>query len=115
MPIQSPYVFLASMDVDMAHEALFNEVYDEEHVPLLLAVPGVRSVTRLTAQPFELAIGGVTQRIVPDGPRHTALYELDAATVLTSPEWTKAVDSGRWPTQVRPYTLNRRHVLLGRA
>jgi hypothetical protein len=113
MPIQSPYVFIASMDVDDAHDALFNEVYDSEHVPLLLRVPGVRSVTRLTAQPFDFSVGGGVQHIVPDGPRYAALYELDAAAVLTSPEWARAVDSGRWPTEVRPYTLNRRHMLLG--
>ena len=26
-------------------------------------------------------------------------------------DWAKAVDAGRWPTEVRPYTHNRRHVL----
>jgi hypothetical protein len=28
-----------------------------------------------------------------------------------SEAWTKAVDQGRWPNEVRPYTRNRRHVL----
>jgi len=32
--------------------------------------------------------------------------------VLTSPAWDKAVEDGRWPSQVRPHTKNRRHVLL---
>ena len=36
MPITSKYVFVASMDVDPANEALFNEVYDTEHIPELL-------------------------------------------------------------------------------
>jgi hypothetical protein len=31
--------------------------------------------------------------------------------VLTSDAWAKAVEVGRWPSQVRPYTRNRRHVL----
>jgi hypothetical protein len=31
--------------------------------------------------------------------------------VLVSPEWAKAVEAGRWPTQVRPFTRNRRHTL----
>jgi hypothetical protein len=35
MPIKSKYLFVASMDVDPAKEALFNEVYDTEHVPNL--------------------------------------------------------------------------------
>ena len=33
MPIKSRYLFVASMDVDPDKEALFNEVYDTEHVP----------------------------------------------------------------------------------
>jgi len=35
MPIKAKYLFVASMDVDTDKEALFNEVYDTEHVPLL--------------------------------------------------------------------------------
>jgi hypothetical protein len=38
-------------DVASEKEALFNEVYDSEHVPNLLKVPGVRSVTRLRTKP----------------------------------------------------------------
>src|SRR5262249_14473594 len=33
MPINSKYVFVASMDVDLDKEDLFNEVYDTEHIP----------------------------------------------------------------------------------
>ena len=40
------------------------------------------------------------------------MYELDSPEVLTSAEWGEAVERGRWPEQVRPYTKNRRHVLL---
>src|SRR5436309_2951619 len=40
MPIQTRYLFSAAMDVDPTREGLFNEVYDGEHVPLLLKVPG---------------------------------------------------------------------------
>ena len=48
MPITSRYLFTASMDVDPAKDALFNEVYDKEHVPSLLEVPGVIAVARLS-------------------------------------------------------------------
>ena len=41
MPFQTRYVFSAAMDVEPSREALFNEVYDKEHVPLLLKVPGL--------------------------------------------------------------------------
>jgi hypothetical protein len=40
----SRYQFFVSMDVQSDKEALFNEVYDSEHVPELLKVPGVLRV-----------------------------------------------------------------------
>jgi hypothetical protein len=111
MPINSKYVFVASMDVDTDKEALFNEVYDTEHVPNLLKVPGVRAVSRLEGEPFTVSIGGEERRVTHEGPRHSALYEIDGPHVLVSPEWAKAVEMGRWPTHVRPFTRNRRHAL----
>ena len=33
MAFKSRYLFVASMDVDPDKKALFNEVYDTEHVP----------------------------------------------------------------------------------
>ena len=87
------YVFIASMDVDPAHEAVFNEVYDSEHIPLLLQVPGVLAVTRTTTEPLQMVIGGERRTIVAEGePRHSAIYELESAEVLTSAAWAKAVD-----------------------
>ncbi len=50
MPFSTKYVFVVSMDVDSDKEALFNEVYDTEHVPLILSVPGVRAATRLVGE-----------------------------------------------------------------
>jgi hypothetical protein len=106
------YIFIASMDVDADKEALFNEVYDTEHVPNLLKVPGVFSVKRYIKAPFEVVIGGERKMIAAeDEPRHSAIYEIESPAVLVSDAWAKAVDAGRWPTQVRPYTHNRRHVL----
>ena len=111
MPITTKYLFVASMDVDAGKEALFNDVYDNEHVPNLLKVPGVRAVARMEGEPFAFSIGGVEKQIAHDGPRHSALYEIDGPHVLVSPEWAKAVEAGRWATQVRPFTRNRRHSL----
>lgn len=111
----SPFLFVAAMDVDPAKEALFNEVYDQEHVPLLKTVPGVISVARFKRRELTMIIGGEKKTIViDDEPSYTALYELERPDVLVSPEWGRAVDQGRWPGQVRPYTRNRRHVLYER-
>jgi hypothetical protein len=111
MPIKSKYLFIASMDVDPGKEALFNEVYDTEHVPNLLKVPGVRAVARVEGEPFAISIGGEEKKVEHAGPRHSALYEIDGPHVLKSPEWAEAVEVGRWPREVRPFTRNRRHAL----
>ena len=112
MPIGTRYVFIASMDVDPDKEDLFNEVYDTEHVPYLLDVPGVIAVTRLEAQNFEVSMGGELKS-VPRGetPAWHAIYEIESPEVLKSEGWAAAVERGRWPTEVRQHTRNRRHSL----
>ena len=115
MPINSKYLFVASMDVDPDKEALFNEVYDTEHIPNLLKVPGVHAVTRIKGEPFAVSIGGAEQQVAHEGPRYSAIYEIDGPHVLVSPAWAQAVELGRWPSQVRPYTRNRRHALSASA
>jgi hypothetical protein len=85
MPIKTKYLFVASMDVDAEKEALFHEVYDTEHVPNLLKVPGVHAVARLEGEPFAMSIGGEERRVTPEGPRHTAIYEIDGPQVLIRP------------------------------
>lgn len=109
--MQGKYLFVASMDVDPEKEALFNEVYDTEHVPNLLKVPGVYAVTRIKGEPFTVSIGGAAQQMPHTGPRYSALYEIAGPQVLVSPEWSHAVELGRWPSQVRPFTRNRHHAL----
>jgi hypothetical protein len=112
MPIAAKYLFVVSMDVAPEKEALFNEVYDTEHVPNLLKVPGVRSVTRTKQGPFAVSIGGEKKTVEPKGePAYTAIYEIDGPDVLVSEAWAAAVEDGRWPGQVRPFTSNRRHLL----
>ena len=115
MAKESRYLFLASMDVEPAKEDIFNEVYEAEHIPYLTEVPGVLSVARFVAGPVTMLIAGERRTVQVEGqPKHTAMYHLESPEVLTSPEWGEAVERGRWPENVRPYTLNRRHVLMER-
>lgn len=114
MAITGKWVFTAAMDVDPDKEALFNEVYDQEHVPHLRKVPGVVSVARAKLDTLRVTIGGETKTIEPQAqgrPRYACMVELDNPDVLTTPAWIKAVESGRWPDQVRPFTRNRQHTL----
>ena len=115
MPIQTRYLFSAAMDVEPTREALFNEVYDGEHVPLILKVPGVISAARFKKQELTMILGGERKTIVVEHePLYNALYEVESPEVLTSDAWARAADQGRWPGQVRPHTRNRRHVLYRR-
>jgi len=112
MAAQARYIFIASMDVDPAKEDVFNEVYDTEHVPFLLKVPGVLSAKRYKDEPLRMFIAGKEQTIPAEGePRYSAVYEIESPEVLVSAAWAQAVDKGRWPTEVRPYIRNRRLVL----
>jgi hypothetical protein len=105
------YLFIVSMDVDADKEALFNEVY-AEHIAHVLKVPGVRGCTRARTEPAAVVIGGERKPLTGEGePAYTAVYELDSPDVLTSKAWQDAVEAGRWPAQVRPYTRNRKHIL----
>jgi hypothetical protein len=115
MPIQTTYLFSAAMNVESSKEALFNEVYDREHVPALLGVPGVVAIARFKSEPVTMMLGGERKTIVIESePAYNALYEIESPAVLTSAAWAKAVEEGRWPAQVRPFTSNRRHVIYRR-
>ena len=112
MPYNAPYAFKVSMDVQADKEKLFNEVYDEEHIPALLKVPGVIAVSRLKTEAGTLSLGGKDVAITGEGlPHYTAIYEIENPDVLNSSAWAEAVEEGRWAGQVRPYTSNRSHVL----
>lgn len=115
MPLTTRFLFSAAMDVEPQKDSLFHEVYDTEHVPMLLKVPGVISVARFKKQEVTLIIGGERKTVVIESePTYNALYEIESPEVLVSEAWGKAVDQGRWAGQVRPYTKNRRHVLYQR-
>ncbi len=106
------YLFIVSMDVAADKEDLFNEVYDTEHVPYISTVPGVLKVRRAKQVPLKVNIGGEVKDIVIEGePAYTAIYELESPDVLLSAAWTAAVEKGRWASEVRAHTTNRRHVL----
>lgn len=75
--------------------------------PRILGFPGPLAPTHVRDQHRRGRTGGVPH----DGPRHSALHEIDSSHVLVSREWAKAVEAGRWSREVRPFTCNRRHTL----
>ncbi len=111
MAIGTRYVLIVSMDVAPEAEELFNAVYDTEHVQYLKAVPGVRSITRMKSVAAAFAMAGEVRPLPAAAPAYVAVYEIDDLAVLESPEWAAAVERGRWPTEVRPHTSNRKHAV----
>jgi hypothetical protein len=98
---RTPYVFWVLMDVEPHREDLFNELYDVEHVPLLLKLPGCVNVARYrTATPGE--------------PRYLAAYEVERADLPMSKLWNDTSDIGRWKPEVRPYTYNKKYIVSER-
>jgi hypothetical protein len=112
MADSSRFLFIASMDVTPEKEDLFNEVYDEEHVPALLGVPGVLEVARYRSRDFDMAIGGEVVHRAAGSPRYHAIYRVSEPGVVASSGWAQAVERGRWPLQVRPATSSRQHSML---
>ncbi len=98
------YIYVVQMDIPAELEAEFNRIYDEDHVPTILKVPGVRSCTRYR----------LDHSTVPTMPRYLAIYECDSAEVIDSPAWTEASDLGEWKPKIRPHTTNRQHSVFRR-
>ncbi len=93
------HIYAVQMDIPAEIEAAFNRVYDEDHIPLILKVPGVRSARRYRLE----------HSTRPGMPRYLAIYELDSAAVLESAAWLEAIDLGEWKPKIRPHTTNRIH------
>jgi|SRR5271155_2813879 len=91
------YVYIVHMDIPPEFEAEFNRIYDEDHIPIILKVPGVRSCVR-----YVLDHGSVA-----NFPRYMAMYEIDSPDVVESAAWKKAIDEGEWKPKIRPHTSNR--------
>jgi hypothetical protein len=94
------YMYLVQMDIPPEHEADFNRIYDTQHVPEILKVPGVLEVKRYQVE-----------RSVPDVPRYIAAYRVASADIPQSPAWVKASDTGDWKAMIRPHTFNRMHTV----
>jgi hypothetical protein len=98
---RTPYVFWVMMDIEPHREALFNQLYDSEHLPLLLKLAGCVNAVR-----FRTATAGE--------PRYLCAYEVENPQLPMSKLWNDTSDIGRWKPEVRPYTFNKRYILSER-
>ena len=101
MVTEPEYLYIVMMDVEPDKEELFNNTYTYEHIQHVLNVHGVLSATR-----YEVSTEGM--------PKYLAIYGLESPDVPASPPFRKAVDLGKWPTEVRPFTKNRSRLICRR-
>jgi len=66
-----------------AREALFNDLYDHEHLPLLLKLPGSVNAVRYRTH-------------APGEPRYLCAYEVERTDLPMSQSWNDTSDIGRW-------------------
>ena len=98
---KTPYVFWVMMDVEPHRETLFNDLYDNEHLPLLLKLPG--------------SVNAVRYRTTAAGqPRYLCAYEVERTDLPMSKLWNDTSDIGRWKPEVRPYTYNKHYIVSER-
>ena len=93
MANSTPGLLLALMDIEPGHEADFNRVYDTEHVPERLAVPGFRTARRFQA--------------VEGSPAYQAFYDLESPEVLEGSAYREVAGrDNQWKKLVGPYVRN---------
>ena len=78
------------MDVPADKEEEFNHWYNEEHLPELLAIPGVLNAARYEA--------------VLSGPKHLACYELESTAVVETNAFTRRQPT-EWAQRIGPRVI----------
>jgi len=97
-PSERRYIFVAQVTMPASHHAIFEELYENEHVPNLMKVPGVKSCSRFK---MEWAICEMAE--------YLTIYEVDHPDVPKSEAWREAANKGGWGEKVRPFYTLRQH------
>jgi hypothetical protein len=97
LAFRTRFLLCVSIDIEEDKEALLNQLYDTEHIPLLMRLPDVVNVARYKG--------------TEGNPRYLAIYEIGQPETPASKAWDVASDTGRWKLEVKPYTYNRSFVL----
>jgi len=98
-PDEAGGLCISSMEVDPVIEDEFNEWYNEEHMPLMDAVPGMLSARRFRAT------SGL--------PRYVAVYHLESPEVYKHRSWYKA-NQTPWLRRIHRHRLRTLHMILER-
>jgi len=93
----APYCMTITFEIAPADEAEFNDIYDNDHIPTIMKLPGVREVLR-----FRDAEANESGFLV-----YTAIYFMTEPDLHETPEWKKLSDTGRWMPVIRPKVKSR--------
>ena len=92
------------LDIPQVLEEDFNRIYNAEHVPNLLTVPGVRGCIRYRLESAD--VDGVM--------RYATIYEIDSPDLPDSSVWREQSDKGEWGARIRPHLIGRSHATYRR-
>jgi hypothetical protein len=91
----SEYLWIVQMDIPSELEADFNRIYDTQHIPEMLKVPGLLGVKRYALE-----------KPVPGVPKYAAHYRVTSPDVPQGQAYAAAADIGDWKPKIRPHTSN---------
>ena len=98
------YIYLVQLDIPDEYEEEFNRLYDSQHVPYLLTVPGVQECRRYKLESAD----------VEGTARYAAVYEIDSPDLPTTAAWKAQSDRGDWKIQIRPHITQGSHAIFKR-
>jgi hypothetical protein len=93
----APYCMTITFEIAPEDEAEFNDIYDNDHIPTIMKLDGVREVIRFK----------------DTGPNekgflvYTAIYFMSKENLHLTEEWKKLSDTGRWMPVIRPKVKSR--------
>jgi hypothetical protein len=98
-PTEAGGLLVNAMNVEPAAEAEFNDWYNQEHIPALLAVPGALCARRFKA--------------TSANRRYVALYHLASPDIQATPAWKSAADT-EWTRRITPHLRDRLRLVCAR-
>ena len=93
----APYCMMITFEIAPEDEAEFNDIYDNDHVPTIMKLPGVVEVLRFCdGEPNERGL------LV-----YSAIYFMTEQNLHETPEGKELSDMGRWMPVIRPKVKSR--------
>lgn len=93
----TPHCMTITFEIAPEDEAEFNDIYDNDHIPNIMKLPGVLEIIRFRdAAPNEKGF------LV-----YSAIYFMATENLHLTPGWKELSDLGRWAPVIRPKVKSR--------